>query len=240
MAFYGAFLSNTEARRLAHQMSGRSVARLKLGLGSHQSGFRAHHPLKACRLCMEEDHEAFGWSYWHLEHQYPGAWVCLKHALLLQAADMKVNGVHPYLWCLPSEMNWDEMSPQTSHPQEVFDAARSLTQTVRHLHALCSGNKDLVFQLHEHYMVEVAQRDLVTATGTLRLSKLAASFLEHVRPLRAILELQALPKNLQEAETQLSNVLRPRRNSMHPLRHILVCDWLYGSAAPLAQRLVMN
>ncbi|MFO6419088.1 TnsD family Tn7-like transposition protein [Hylemonella sp. W303a] len=240
MAFYGAFISNTEARRLAHQMSGRSVALLKSGLGLQQNGFRAHHPLKACRLCMEEDREAFGWSYWHLEHQYPGACVCLKHAQLLQAADMKVNGVHPYLWCLPSEMNWDEMSPQTSHSQEVFDAARSLTQTARDLHAQCSAHKDLVSRLHEHYMVEVVQRDWVTATGNLRMPKLAASFLEHIRPLRAIPGLQALPKDWQEAESQLSNVLRPRLNRMHPLRHIVVCDWLYGSATPLAQRLVMN
>lgn len=44
-----------------------------------------------CRHCAEEDRESFGFSYWHTEHQIPGAVLCQKHnqRLTIGTQDLK-------------------------------------------------------------------------------------------------------------------------------------------------------
>lgn len=44
-----------------------------------------HHPLKYCAECIRHDHATSGFSYWHLEHQYPGVWLCERHLHVLKS-----------------------------------------------------------------------------------------------------------------------------------------------------------
>jgi hypothetical protein len=62
----------------------------------------------------------------------------------------------------------------------------------------------------------------------MRMPKMVENFLEYVRPLRTIAELQTLPQTPQTAAAQLGRILRPPRSGIHPLRHAVVCNWLFG------------
>lgn len=73
---------------------------LKFRLGILTSRFRADHPLKACPRCITADEDRWGIAYWHLTHQYPGAWTCAKHGSPLQMATIKANGVDRFGWTL--------------------------------------------------------------------------------------------------------------------------------------------
>jgi len=75
LAYYAAFVSAGKLENAIACMAGDSVAHLQLRLGILTSRFRANHPLKACAACMAEDRAAFGWAYWHVDHQYPGVWI---------------------------------------------------------------------------------------------------------------------------------------------------------------------
>lgn len=44
-----------------------------------------HHPLKYCAECIRNDHSTLGFSYWHIEHQYPGVWLCERHVQVLKS-----------------------------------------------------------------------------------------------------------------------------------------------------------
>lgn len=46
--------------------------------------------LKYCPVCMKEEVEAYGESYWHREHQIPSITACRKHKCRL--IDYKCNG----------------------------------------------------------------------------------------------------------------------------------------------------
>lgn len=59
---------------------------------------------------------------------------------------------------------------------------------------------------------------------------IAASYLEHVKHLRVLPEFEALPATVEEAITQLGRMLRPPRSGTHPLRHLVLINWLFGSA----------
>lgn len=113
LKFYQPFLPDVLCGDLIQQMAGPSIAHLKFKLGLLTSRFRAHHPLKACPLCMQSDRDQFGWPYWHLSHQYPGVWVCPIHGVPLQETTQKSTGVGRFLWHLPDETTLREWSPNT-------------------------------------------------------------------------------------------------------------------------------
>lgn len=102
LKYYGRFLSAEEEHEAVLALSGNSVAHLKFRLGLLTSRFRAHHPLKACPLCMEEDAQKHSWAYWHMEHQFPGVWWCNIHDKPLQESMLKSTGVNRFLWHQPS------------------------------------------------------------------------------------------------------------------------------------------
>lgn len=235
LAYYSGFASDDEIRYLVGQMAGHSVAHLKLRLGILTSRFRAHHPLKACPACVVDDRAMFGWSYWHLEHQFPGVWVCRRHNQLLQESNLKANGVRRFLWHLPSEMAWSRSGECADIPPATLNSLRALTDTVLQLVNLATDKKVNLQSAHEIYRMELAQRGWMTSGGSLRMPQIVASFLEHVRPLRTIAELQTLPQTPQEARGQLGRILRPPRSGTHPLRHAVMCQWLFGGVRPLAE-----
>lgn len=231
LAYYAAFVPAEELENAIACMAGDSVAHLKLRLGVLTSRFRANHPLKACEACVEDDRAAFGWSYWHVEHQYPGMWICQKHGRLLRESTLKATGVERFQWHLPTEEHFRDWPAETRGAMQGEQAAlQSLSRQVSDLVSQGSGRNIDTSRLHEVYRAELVHRSLVTAGGSLRMPAIAASYLEHVKHLRVLPELEALPATAEEAITQLGRLLRPPRSGTHPLRHLVLINWLFGSA----------
>lgn len=76
----------------------------------------------------------------------------------------------------------------------------------------------------------------MTVEGRFYLASAAKEFLDHVMPFRTVGELAALPRSLDEAKAQLTSMLRADRSGTHPLRHLVMVDWLFGSSANLLSR----
>lgn len=231
LAYYAAFVSPEEAENAIAAMAGDTVAHLKLRLGIVTSRFRANHPLKACEACMEEDRAAHGWAYWHLDHQYPGVWICPKHGRLLRESALKATGVERFQWHLPAQdsfFNWTSETDRAA--QSELGALTSLSRQVLELASPISPRKLDTGRLYEVYRAELLRRGWLTEGGNLRMAALAASYLEHVGHLRVVPEMDALPSTLDGAVTQLGRMLRPPRSGTHPLRHLVLINWLFGSA----------
>ena len=96
LAYYASFLRESELKNAIVTMSGDNVKHLKFRLGILTSRFRANHPLKACPDCLKEDRAKFGWTYWHIDHQYPGIWICSTHGQLLRESLLKATGVERF------------------------------------------------------------------------------------------------------------------------------------------------
>lgn len=231
LAYYAAFVSADELENAIACLAGDSVAHLKLRLGILTSRFRANHPLKACAACMVEDRADFGWAYWHVDHQYPGVWICQKHGQPLRESTLKATGVERFQWHLPSEAHFREWSAEKREAIQAAQAAlQSLARQVLDLVSQASVRSIDISRLHEVYRTELARRQWVTHGGSFRMPEIASSFLAHVEPLRVLPELEALPATVAEAVTQLGRLLRPPRSGTHPLRHLVMINWLFGSA----------
>ena len=231
LAYYAPFISPEELKNAIACMAGDSVAHLKLRLGILTSRFRANHPLKSCEACMAKDRSAFGWAYWHVEHQYPGVWICSRHDQQLMESTLKATGVGRFQWHLPAVEYFRQWPVETR--QALLDgkvALQSLSRQVIDLTASSPSRSFDASRLHEVYRAEFVRREWVTQGGSLRMPVIAASFLDHVKQLRAIPELEALPTTAEEAESQLGRLLRPPRSGTHPMRHMVLINWLFGSA----------
>lgn len=231
LAYYAAFISPEELNNAIACMAGESVVHLKLRLGILTSRFRANHPLKSCRACMADDRSTFGWAYWHMEHQYPGVWICQKHGLQLLESDLKATGVERFQWHLPAA---GHLRQWPADPQKAMlaghTALQNLSRQVIDLTANALDRSIQTSRLHEVYRAELVRRDWVTRGGSFRMPVIAASLLDHVKHLRAVPELEALPTTADEAAIQLGRLLRPPRSGTHPLRHMVLINWLFGSA----------
>jgi hypothetical protein len=230
LKYYSAFMQPVDVSNAVAVMSSNNVAHLKLKLGILTSRFRANHPLKACETCMVEDSDAEGWAYWHLEHQYPGVWICLKHSQLLKESIFKSSGVERFQWHLPST---ECLHPGPVDVQNQSNLGRVALTDFSHLVANLVNQAALdpidTLRLHEVYRTNLIRRGWVTAGGSLRMPLIAASYLEHVSPLRAVPELSALPNTADDAAVQLGCILRAPRSGTHPLRHLSLISWLFGT-----------
>ena len=238
LSFYRAFISPLECRQAIESMAGDSVAHLKLRLGILTSRFRAHHPLKACPACMAEDWQLTGWAYWHMGHQYPGVWTCAKHSQVLLASKLKATGVQRFQWSLPrSNELCDAHLPTSSDALDRFDR---LSQLIGALVDIGTDEPWSVPSLYLTYRNALKSRGWLTMTGSLRMKVIVPEFLEFVRPLRCVDELKGLPRTSSEAYDMLGRILRPPRSGTHPLRHLVMIDWLFGDARVFQQAICVQ
>jgi len=68
------------------------VGALKGRLGILSGRFGAANPLKACTSCIAMDEADHSVAYWHLDHQLPSTWLCVRHDQPLSVARAKTNG----------------------------------------------------------------------------------------------------------------------------------------------------
>ena len=236
LRYYRKFIDCNEEEQAVAVLRSKSVANLKFQMGILTSRFRANHPLKACVDCMEIDRRAVGCAYWHLEHQYPGVWVCPLHGRPLRESNLKASGVERFLWHLPNEAQF--RTAGSSLGADIAPTATLFRISKLTVDLLRDDTLDRldVAQLHRLYRAELYGKNLLTAGGGFRLREIASQFESHVRPLRQLPEFAALPATVDQAYHQLSRHLRSPRTGTHPLRHIVMIDWLVGGCERFLER----
>lgn len=200
-------------------MCGDGKGVLKYQLGLLTSRFRAHHPLKACPICMREDEHAYGIAYWHLTHQFPGVWICLAHDTPLQECTVKSNGVRRFEWVLPAT----EILTATPATPNELPALRRLAELVVNWARLGQTGALLPSdQLSIAYQAQVK-----VEFGDRPEEELCADFCRAVAPLRAVDELRAFPETPSQAKLQIMRWVQYPRGNTHPLRHLALIFWLF-------------
>lgn len=102
LPFYLPFRGERLCGQAEQCMRGGGIGSLKYRLGLLTSGLGAAHPLKACSRCMREDREAFGVAHWRRSHQWPTAWICLKHDEPLLVSPVKLEQRGRFQFALPA------------------------------------------------------------------------------------------------------------------------------------------
>lgn len=231
LAYYRPFASDDVVDAAISTMSADSVAHLKLKLGILTSRFRANHPLKACLQCVREDVANHGWSYWHLEHQFPGVWVCLKHASWLQISSLKATGVRRFHWLLPSgaELRMPEGLFGVPVQSDVSQHMK-LAHLVRDLVVGAASTHYPMPALEQAYRNRLLEMGLVRSGGSFRWPEIEGHYVQHLHALGRCPDIPTDMTTPGKVVVQLGRIFRGARSGTHPLRHFLLIQWLFGDS----------
>lgn len=219
--FYLPWRSAIDVQNAISAMTAGGMGNLKMHLGLPSSRLRAHHPLKFCQACMRVDREKHGIAYWHLEHQFPGVWVCIAHGCGLHESDVKTSGVDRFLWHFPNIR-------QAYPPFERLKPGLKAVELIRTLSLLISRASNVLTGMHfdytrlfRVYRQALREQGLITDTDRIALRQVCDRYQECTAELAMIEELRALHQGKVAVETHLYRMLRGPRPETHPLRHLV-------------------
>jgi len=89
--FYGPFLSHERAGLVRNEMRSSGENRVRSRVGAISSDLARTSYLRFCPVCVEEDRQCFGETYWHRVHQIPGIEVCPHHSVFLESKKAPFN-----------------------------------------------------------------------------------------------------------------------------------------------------
>ncbi|WP_330208070.1 TnsD family Tn7-like transposition protein [Pseudomonas sp. Z13] len=207
------FQNKTKIEDAIITIKGDRIDSLKYRLGLVSSGFGAEHPLKACPYCMREDVYAHGIAYWHLTHQYPGVLICPRHQAWLMVSTKSRRWSGRFEWSLPTK----DCLIQQASSQKLWLRPAFLNLANNVIDLAVIGR---VMSL-ESCAVAATYRTAVLQGGR------SASLLDRIEPLRRFHLFESLPEDEKSTESFMSQLIRPPRRSIHPLKHLLLIDWLF-------------
>lgn len=231
LAYYLPFLEAEARATTVSRLTDDGPRGLKARLGLLATRFGATHPLKACDACIVEDEGRHGIATWHLVHQLPAVWICPDHGRPLWAALTKVDGLRRFQWLLPDDIGRGQRRTivEFDWPAAAVKAAVAIGRDTAALLAMPAGC--CVDRGREASVLwrRLAEAGYASESGRLHLAPLSAAWDNHTSHYAPLPESAALCVTADAALASLRRVLSPRGQSTHPLRHLVVVQWLYGS-----------
>lgn len=227
LPFYFPFRLSFDATNAIASVSADHRGDVKARLGILASRFGAAHPLKACTQCIVEDLDEHHCSYWHLDHQWPGAWVCARHDAPLRVGLFKTNGSGRFNWCLPNDVALAE-SALSRVWETSRDSATKLTECARGLGGLPAGfhfDSRMVVAVYRQRLVQLA---CASPGGRLHAREFEERLKVACAPLAGIDGMSALAGKVSPLWSQFARLVREQRVTAHPLRHLVMIIALFG------------
>jgi hypothetical protein len=226
--FYAPFLDPKQARQLWADMEGASGPAIYMRSGVMASTVQPLGWLRFCPLCALQDKEQFSEYYWHRLHQLPGIEACPEHEVRILNSQIRIQ------------------NPQTRH--EFVSAERGIQIPQSRSYNLLNSHQDILLKIAQNaawllgqqalslrldvlakrYRELLAERDLATYSGRVRVSELLNRFCEFYSP--ELLEQFQCQIDLESQHNWLFRLVRSPKGSQHPLRHLLLMQFLGHTA----------
>jgi Tn7-like transposition protein D/TniQ len=201
-----------------------STLKFKLGIAASQVG--GYHPLKACRLCLEEDERFMRRKYWRVQHQYPSALVCTRHRCGLLMTWDRITPVHQRRWILPSlgpDLNWVEIPESTELQLNRLHRVAEYSSRWANLEPGSLSPRALAAT----YRAAFSVRGMVTSKGRLRLGLLTELLRSHFDGFEHFPGFATLSSVRAEWPGLAGSLVRTMPRSGHPLKHLLLISMLF-------------
>lgn len=187
--------------------------------------------LRFCPRCQTEDRELFKQAYWHRLHQLPGVEVCPSHAVFLEDSEARARHLSNPFQFLSAE---EYTGARPARPLDVADPKHAvLLKLAADASWLLDQRSTLTKSLEglrNRYLALLIERGLASYSGGIRSGKLLDAFRKRYPPsLLKALRCEFGGAN-QEKDNWLLRLVRKPSHSHHPLRHLLLMNFLGVSA----------
>jgi hypothetical protein len=233
--YYRPFLEKATSNRLRSNMLGERGGAIKVSLGLPASRLGAADLLRYCVGCYWDDIQTYGIAYWHRSHQLPGMLVCPRHGTALLSLDSREIRASFSLVLPPPPRSEAERAESIFTTQENAALRCLATNSVALLE---SGLPSLCpTKIHDAYH-EAATR-LGMGHGITRVHPVKLHAAVH-KQINAFPRCGPFPNlDLEHAvfDNWATRLLRAPRKNVHPLKHLILIQTLFGEFREFANAL---
>jgi len=221
--FYSAFIPPERAETIKNYMKGRKGGSIYNKIGLMASSITMNHYFKFCPLCIKEDLEKYGCLYWHRIHQITGILICPSHKVLLQDSKVPVRGFKKHEYIAATEDNCKESSKVVDISDKDLEVLESIVEDITLLVDSKYTHKPLVW-FKTQYMNALMKKGLANINGSIKQKELITSFVDYYGDNLLIL-LQS-EVDVHSNHNWLTDLVRKKDKTTHPIRHILLVRFL--------------
>jgi hypothetical protein len=226
LGFYAPFRTEQEVAESVAAMESSSVRDLKFRLGLPASRIGAAHPLKACPACMNEDRLTVGVTYWHLEHQWPSAWLCLRHNQPLQLCLARNKKKNHLQWILPEDVEenywWGPPLVGASDIEFLTRLARMTADSQSY-----DGFEFDLARFRATCLSSVGDHGWLRESGSVHLALVRKAFCDATQGISAFPGMEFVSTVEREDGGFVGGLLRHVRGHKHPVKYLLLICFLF-------------
>ncbi|WP_072874544.1 TnsD family Tn7-like transposition protein [Alicyclobacillus tolerans] len=244
--FYSAFLPPKRANLVIESMRGDLGHSVHNRLGIMASSISMDKTLKYCRKCFDDDKTRWGEAYWHRMHQIPGVFICPTHKTPLcrsrslpmnrhefvSAAHEKYhqdvqenNGNSEGVFTHDAPSAWDDAVSKITvllQDEELSTKYRMLVDNVDKLLNSSHPNRPMEW-FANHYVERLKEIGLANVHGHVRQVEFRRVFVNYYgEPFLEVMQSSVSERD----DNWLNAIVRKHRKTFHPIRHLLLMQFL--------------
>lgn len=221
--FYSAFLPQERVEKNEEQMLflGKGICN---SIGINASSVTNLRYLHHCKLCISDDLNQYGETYWHRVHQLPGVVLCPKHKVPLIRLIKQLYEYSQHSYLLASD-NLDDYTCNQPFNDNLIKQLFEVSLAAQWLLNSQVIMPDYCFY-REKYLAILKERNIASANGRVNQKEFIKLFQERydtnfLNSLEIDLHIDS------EKGRWLKSIVRQHRSGFHPIKHILVILFLF-------------
>lgn len=237
--FYTAFLPPERKEVVYKLMEGKNGGDIYNRVGLMATSISSNKYFKFCPECAKEDKFKYGELYWHRMHQIPGIVICSKHKIPLLDSKVLIHAENKHEYICATEENclFNKVNNQTILEEKEmllkFNKVMNLEEYFKKLSILVENVELLLNRQYNsrpslwfwrNYNNKLIELGFANANGEVKQKKLINNFTDYYgEDLLYILQSVVNPNN---ESNWLSQIVRKHRKTFHPIRHLLLMQFL--------------
>jgi len=226
--FYKPFLPYDRQIQLVNEMKFGNCEGIYLSLGLTTGSICRKDEIQFCMECVKSDTAKYGEPYIHREHQLQGVFVCPHHKTILSTYKYNSKNVSriQYIRLAEKELNVDEN-------------AQKIDSVIIKYHATLVKLSQMAYKLISYDFYNVKREDILNCYKNLLYEKGFMSTGEKIHQKDLFYEFTRFYGNdllhLLECDIDINNnynwlkvITRKTKRTSHPLRHLLMINFLAG------------
>ncbi|MFJ7827448.1 TnsD family transposase [Psychrobacillus sp. NPDC096623] len=232
--YYTFFQSETLREKIFNNMKfGGKPGSSHLLLGINASTINEWKHIRFCHTCSQENINNYGESYWHVSHQLPKSFYCIKHDELLVDSLIKARNKHKHQYVSANSNIEITQKLKPSFNSKTEQHLKMITRENNKLLELTFLNLSLDIEGIYKYLLQI--NGYATYFGKIDQQKLAEQLIKFYGV--ELLELLDSTVDLNNPSCWLKAITRKHRKAFHPIRHILLLNF-FGVAVEELKDLV--
>ena len=244
--FYSAFLPPQRASLVFESMKGDIGHSVHNRFGIMASSISTDKTLKCCRKCFDVDRIRWGEPYWHRVHQVPGVYICPTHRIPLCRSRFLSLNRHEFISATREDYHremqeasgdngggfiqdvssaWDDAVSKATillEDDELSTKYRILVDNVDKLLNSSHPNRPMEW-FANHYVARLKEIGLANVHGHVRQLEFRREFLRYYGEQF----LNVMQSSVSDPEDNwLNSIVRKHRKTFHPIRHLLLMQFL--------------